>query len=152
MLKCFKNHVCSTPKVKCSRNNSDWNSSLMLRLKKQKCHCQHMMISAKVDCFSILILGIEDGFQTELFRLHFLYYIHDFCDGLLVFETLQHGILVNEGTSPPGHQICTRAKLPLPQNLYMLSNSWLPVWDWLEVLRAVTSIMRADEIMSHYNF
>jgi len=25
----------------------------------------------------------------------------------MVFETLQHGILANEGASPPGHQICT---------------------------------------------
>ena len=45
MLQCFKNHhknhVFSTPKVKCSRNNSDWNSSLMLRLKKQKSLSAH---------------------------------------------------------------------------------------------------------------
>jgi hypothetical protein len=26
---------------------------------------------------------------------------------VMIFETLQHGILANEGASPPGHQICT---------------------------------------------
>jgi len=26
---------------------------------------------------------------------------------VVIFETLQHGILANEGASPHGHQICT---------------------------------------------
>jgi hypothetical protein len=38
-------------------------------------------------------------------------YMHDF---VMIFETLQHGILANVGTSPPGHQICTQKDLTMP--------------------------------------
>jgi hypothetical protein len=32
----------------------------------------------------------------------------------IIFETLQHGILANEGTSPPGYQICTLQAILFP--------------------------------------
>jgi hypothetical protein len=57
--------VSQRTKIKCSHNNSDWNSSLMLRLKKQKCRCQQMMNSAKLIAFLFCSLASRMNFKLN---------------------------------------------------------------------------------------
>ena len=72
----------------------------MLRFKKHKCHCQHMMNNDRLTTCLFYFLTSRIYIKlTVATILNSVFYIRDFCDDF--FETLHHDILGIEGASPP---------------------------------------------------